>query len=240
MRREIRTRNAGKVGKVSIVAEKPLLEPLVAFVERVSSQDEIFSLKQEALLAKHTLTFFNPLIQKHIEKINGLLQKEKLSSEESKSLLYLQNNLKELGDSLNETLKKVSYIVRTATEIEDLKASRVDGIQLLHALRQIPGIISGVLEMLINDVISDIDTVVSRNVDNKTYLKILRESEYLGKTSPLAVAKKVTDTVKIITARLEVVSMPINHRHEMMNNDSKVEAVEENRIRDMIDTVPRA
>jgi hypothetical protein len=221
---------------MSIISEKPLLEPLVAFVERVSSQDEIFSLKEEALIAKHTLTFFNPIVAKHIDKINSILRKDKLSSEDNKNLVVLQNSLREIGDTLNDTLKKVSSIVKAAAEIEDMKASRVDGIQLLHALRQIPKIIAAIVESLVETVIAEIEQAVVSSVDDKTYLRILQKSDYLGKSRTMTVAAVVAETVENLNARLEVISMPI--RSVDANPAASDNAVTLDQVKGMINTVP--
>lgn len=211
------------------------LEPLVSFVERVSSQDDIFSLRDEALAAKHTITFFNPLIEKHIVLINSLLEKPDLSVDQQKKLSALQLSLTNIGNQLNAALRQVAYIVKNATEIEDLKVSRLDGVQLLHAIRQIPLIISDALENLLFEVLRDVERVISENVSAEQYVKIVQQCPYFGKTSQFSVTSRIGAVLEEVNGKLEMVSIVEGRENKIEASNS---GVEESRVAGMLATVP--
>ena len=132
--------------------EKAGLISLVEFARQaeMDQDDSVYSLRDEAVTVKHTLTTFNHVVGKEIAEYNQILEakriadtsgadpekvkaaKEKISKSEKSKLVTLLA----LQSQMRTAVTEVAKIVKIAAEVEAIKSTRFDSLRLLQLPHQ--------------------------------------------------------------------------------------------------------
>jgi hypothetical protein len=128
--------------------------PLSTFVENKLSEE--LSASEEVALARHTVEYFKPLLEKHLHINNTLAARyESLSPEELKAYSINQQALLSIGAQLRSALNVVAQIIKKSAEIGAISATRVDTTQLIAILQQIPDILRDILYKSIRELMEE-------------------------------------------------------------------------------------
>lgn len=155
--------------------QKSTVTTLYEFASQVAStannaDDGIICLRDEALLVKHGLSTLRAVVDRKIEDYRKAVEEEagtgqtKLQNSELARLLSLQ-------ETVRKAVQEVAKVIKMAAEVEAIKSSRFDSLQLLTLLEQVPVLIVEILTehitSLIDEIVNKAGLELSRNTDLK-------------------------------------------------------------------------
>jgi len=161
-----------------------------AKMDSQNGEDPVLCLRDEALAVKHTLTTFHTMVDKSIKEYNQIVamaarventnypdedqkkvDQQKLDASEKaklQSLLLIQQQMR-------EAVVEVAKIVKAAAEVESIKATRFDSLQLLQLLQQIPLLVT---DILTKHLTKTMEEVVDEICHTETAVKEFPETEF--------------------------------------------------------------
>jgi len=136
-------------------------ESLVEFLAACSSQpdEEFFRAREECSLARYALR----------DKMNSYCALKDsikaISTRDPDKAINLLSHLDAHAERMISTVDKLVSILKKASEIEIISSTKFDGVQLYHAIQQLPAIISNILDD--NPDSADISSLLSEALKDK-------------------------------------------------------------------------
>lgn len=138
-----------------IQIEKATVKSLYEFAQQISlaangEDDGVLSLRDECVMVKHSLSVLNIAVDKCVNAY-----KKDSSSQNLARLISLQ-------ETVRSAVQEVARVIKLATEVEAIKSSRFDSLQLLSLLEQIPALLTEIIHEQISEFINGmVDTVLA-------------------------------------------------------------------------------
>lgn len=188
------------------------LTPLFEFAQQLLSEansddNNLYSLRQECALAKASLHNTITIIDSIGRSI----------SQPAKALA--------LSQTVREALLEVAKITKMAVEVESLKTSRLDIIQLLHILRQIPALVQSLIEEHYISLLLQLRTDIIRKYGSCPF-------EYLSETALLAHLAEFTEKLNSRITTLKLI-----HPQGCLDMQPQM-AIPYDQVKEMLGSVP--
>ena len=216
------------------------LTPLSQYITQARSKDldEQLCLLDEIAACRGMLPIYHQQIDKFVTQFNDLTAKDPHDKEAARTLVILTN----LSNQLLEATSKFSRVVKSGAEIELIRATRLDSVQLLHVLSQIPQIISSIVEITLSRVIEEIRTAVESHpgIPDSSIKEIQNKIPYFSRTSKVEIASRVNEVVESLDSRLKTLSVPHDRAIFTDGADGNHASVTEEQVAGMISCVPVA
>lgn len=237
--------------ELSALMDVPAVSSITDFIENnrelLSSKDKSTSLKGEIALNKYVQTFFIPVINSLVARIKALLADkdgaEGLSKEERLVYNSYHSQLLKLGEKLQETTTKTARLVKYAVEVEAVKSSRLDSIELLGLLQQIPALVTTTLEAALIQVIDEIQREVEGNFVSEAHIRDLHSRcKYFGRLRDLAVSEVLEGVMSQLNDKLSEVRIDKSGSGKAGVSGVSMEELKRKEVlgemNSMLDTVP--
>ena len=151
------TRNESHLNLTSVSPETTRITPLAEYISQATKKDveEQLSLLEEIAACRGMLQVYRPVVDRSINRFNELIKKDPNDKNAAKILAALTA----IGSQMLEATSKFSRVVKAGAEIELIRATRLDAVQLMHILSQIPDLIAASAIERIETVIQDLNGI---------------------------------------------------------------------------------
>ena len=196
------------------------LIPLTVFVENsLKNPESIYSLSKEIAKAKFSLMPHEHMIGKTIYALNKLQESEYQTKEDRAKCQKLEALLLAQTESLTEQIAKVARVAKLGVEIEAIQSSRLDSVQLLTVLRQVPLLVQDVLEASLISLLEEIkkDLLSIPEIDNALAAKILK-TKWFGRLQKIEISRLLNGILEELNTTLMKARVPLTENGQVAPN----------------------
>jgi hypothetical protein len=176
------------------------LQGLFDYIEENILVDDIFDPKEELLACKHTLKATQIMY-------DGILQRVKQDPSQSNLQLWMT-----YGDRLREEIKEYIDVLKKAAETNAITAAKLDSVQVLALLAQVPKIISSYLEKGLEQIFDDIRnhavSSIPSSLHSEKWFSDLMSHEYLNHNRVETVNSYVVNVRAALQRQIREVRVP--------------------------------
>lgn len=199
---------------------------LFEYIEKNLTTDNTYEAKSEILAARHSLIAHRLAYDGCIQKVQELNRAGTPIPQEYLNLLLIAS------DKLRSDVKEFVSILKTVAEVDILASSKMDAVQVLALLSQVPVIISEYLTDALTNLSDDFKKHITASVPaefhNSPWFADLTSYAFIGnESSEMAIAELVVHITSNLHNRIKELNVPGSNTSEEASARDKAVMIEE-------------